>query len=220
MEHSHMANKFIITTLACLLTTNVVAETENAAPSQTHQHSKAQSTTYLGIDFFAGETDVSQTLSGSISADGDDSFDYSGFRLKLGAQSRDHLRFQGYFAFEEIDEDAFFDNSIFTMGADVMLTGGNSGGLQPYVLGGVTLGWTTLDDNALVDYQDDIWRSIGLKLGVGALYSVGDKVELTAGLDWAYRSWQEIKYIGPSGQVTLETEDTATSLLIGLNYKI
>ncbi len=170
---------------------------------------------FLGVDLFKGKSTVDIDVA-NFSDETD--VDFKGFRARFGKVMENGFRFQAYFSSEMPDNDDFWDNDIYGLGADVIKPFPVHQSIQPFLKAGAMVGWTELDDTPAVDYVDDQFNFLGLKLGFGALFKVNETVELMSGFDWQYRTWQDIKYIGGGQTITQETSDTSTSIYVGVNF--
>mgnify|MGYP002150045980 CR=1 FL=1 len=194
-----------------LLSTAVSAEVVNESQTVTNRTGA-----YIGLDLFQGETAAEMDISGSFTGSAEKDFDQDGFRLKLGKTDQNNTRYQVYFKSEDTDE--FFDENVYGLGMDVMKAFPLSNNdLQAFILGGVSLDWTELEDDG-VDYSEDSLNAFAFKLGLGALYRLNDTIEVVAGYDWQYRSWQEITFVGAGGSVDVKQEDTSKTFYAGLNF--
>jgi hypothetical protein len=137
-------------------------------------------------------------------------------RLKFGVHDKNNIRFQGYLKIEDFDD--AFDDKIYGFGADALFTFPVQPTFSPYLLVGISSDWTELDDPG-IEYSEDSLNAFALKGGVGALFRLSQKIELQAGFDIQYRSWQEIEVDDPIfGRVDIEQEDVSKTLYLGLNF--
>ena len=197
--------KKIISSLAVMSMMSGIALAEEALQPQ-----KA-SEVFIGVDYFKGESEYSVDVTGVFSGDKD--FDQKGFRLKLGVHDRNNIRFQGYLKIEDF-EDAF-DEKIYGLGADAMFTMPVQPTFKPYLLVGFSSDWSELKDEPGVEYTEDSIRAFTLKGGLGALFRVNQTLEFQAGIDFQYRTWQEIQIVGTT--VDIEQDDSSQTLYLGLN---
>lgn len=166
---------------------------------------------FIGVDYFQGESDYNVEFSGLGSFDED--FDQTGFRIKLGVHDKNNIRFQGYLKVEDLDEQ--FDEKIYGLGADAMFTFPVQPTFKPYILLGFSSDWTELDDEPGIEYSEDSLNAFALKGGLGVLFRVNQTLELQAGMDFQYRTWQEIKIVGTG--VDIEQDDKSNTLTLGVN---
>jgi len=171
---------------------------------------------FIGIDVFQGESNLDFEVSGVVNGSSDMDFDQNGFRLKLGAKERNGSRFQAYFKSEDF-EDAF-DENVYGLGFDVLQTFSVGSAFKPFVLAGLGLDWTELEDTPGIDFNEDSLNAVLFKLGFGGLITINNNVEVQVGLDWQKRSWQDIEFTDGFNSITLEQSDTSTTYYAGLNF--
>lgn len=172
---------------------------------------------FIGVDYSAGDTELDRDFSsiGSQKLD----IDVTSYRLKFGVQVQDNIRVQGFIKVEDLDEEipAFSsDGKIYGIGGEVQLMLPVNSNFAPYILAGMSSDFTELDDPG-VEYSEDFINGAALKAGVGALFRFNDHVELQAGWNIQYRTWQDIEFES-LGSVDLEQEDISQSFLVGLNF--
>ena len=165
---------------------------------------------FVGVDYFQGESEYSIDVTGVFSGEKD--FDQKGYRLKLGVHDKNNIRFQGYLKVEDFDD--AFDEKIYGLGADALFTMPVQPNFKPYLLIGFSSDWTELDDPG-IDYSEDSINAFTFKGGVGALFRLNQSLELQAGIDFQYRSWQEIQIVGTG--VDIEQDDKSQTFYLGLN---
>jgi len=176
---------------------------------------------YFGLDVFSGKTAYERTHSGFNAAsqvDIDKDYDQDGFRLKFGAVLNDGWRVQGYLQGEDLEN---FDNNVIGIGVDVIKGFEVTPKFQPFLLGGIGVHTTELEDKNGVIYDDDYVSAFSLKLGLGAMYQFNETFELVGGFDWQFRSWSDMDAITiNNGQVeayTIEQEDISKTVYLGIN---
>tara|TARA_R110001592_G_scaffold140906_2_gene362032 strand:- start:4673 stop:5302 length:630 start_codon:yes stop_codon:yes gene_type:complete len=172
---------------------------------------------FIGVDYFDGETNLDRDFSSLGSQELD--IDVTGYRLKFGVQIEDNIRVQGFIKIEDLDEEVFAlsaDGKIYGIGGEAQLMIPVNPNFSPYVLVGLSSDFTELDDPG-VDYSEDTINGVALKAGVGALFRFNDYVELQAGWNIQYRTWQDIEFES-LGTVDLEQEDISQTFLVGLNF--
>jgi len=172
---------------------------------------------YLGLDYFTGTTNMETTVTGGRIYARDEDLDVDGFRLKLGTESEDGWRVQGYFKSENIENS---DDNIYGIGVDVIKGFAVTPKFSPFIQAGVGYDWTALEDDGSVVYETDYLAALNFKLGVGAMYKITDTLEILGGFDWQYRNWQDIELTNYSSSSTIDFGDTSTNVYVGLNLHI
>jgi len=212
---------------AGLMALSLFSSVSAAETSSSALESDSISKTYLGLDIYQGESNFDLSKgSGWASTYSDFDSDLDGFRLKFGKRLPENVRYQAYFKSEEATEagiSGIFDENIYGIGLDVIKTipvGGEL--LSIFGLAGAGLDWTELKDHVFGEYSEDSINAFHIKLGFGASYQINKSLEVITGLDWQYRSWQEIEilYIYPDGHIhknDLEIEDISTTFYAGIN---
>lgn len=173
---------------------------------------------FLGVDYFDGATEITRDISSAGRSKRD--FDHSGVRLKFGVQDLNDIRFQAYIKIEELEDDIpalASSGKIYGFGADALFTFPTSSNFTPYILVGMGSNFAELDD-AGVDYSEDILRAFLLRAGLGGLFKLNKHVELQAGYDFHYRSWEDIEFVDPTGTFNIEQHDVSKTYYIGLNF--
>lgn len=170
---------------------------------------------FVGIDHFQGESELSVDFSGFGSSDED--FDQTGYRIKFGVQDQNNIRFQGYLKIEDFDD--AFDEKIYGFGADALFTIPTESGLRPFFLLGFSSDYTELDDEG-IEYSEDTISAFAFKAGLGALYKLNKNIEIQAGYDIQYRTWQDIKMIDSMSLIStdVELDDQSNTFYAGLNF--
>lgn len=176
----------------------------------------AQSTEfYFGADLFKGYNTF--TYDWNTQPDYDLDNDSKGLRLKFGADLEDAWKVQGHFTIEDFDRNNFSrygsDGDLYELGVDVIKGFPLDNSITPFLLAGVGMGWMDVDG-----YTENTIRSFALKIGIGLSFLFTPELEAVVGIDFKYRSWQEINgYVGMS-YVELETRERIVSPYLGLNY--
>lgn len=183
-----------------------------------NQRESKQSGVFIGVDYYKGDTEIERDFSpgGTL----EEEFDIKGYRLKFGVHDENNIRFQGFIKIESLEDDIVAlasDGKILGFGADALFTFPVNPSFSPYALVGMSSDYAELDDDG-VDYSEDSINGFALKAGLGALFKLNRHVELQAGWDIQYRSWQEMEIDGAFGDANLEQEDTSNSIHIGLNF--
>ncbi len=205
-----MRKTFIIIISCLFLSQGVQAELESKS-----EKSNAPKV-FLGLEYFQGDSTLESDLSGAISASLEEDFDLSGFKIKMGKEFKEALRFQAYIAIEDAEDG--FENQILILGADVIKRFPINSKISPFLLAGAFAGSTELEDSPGIEYVDDQLHMLGLKIGLGGIFHVNQSFEVVLGADFNYRKWQEIKYIGGGSSVTLEQNDQSNVWYAGFNY--
>ncbi len=177
---------------------------------------------YLGLDIFSGTTDYDRDYSGFVPAgvqNVSEDLDQDGFRLKFGAELENNWRIQGYFQAEDLEQ---FDNNVLGIGVDIIKGFELAPKFQLFVLGGMGIHWTELEDKDGVIYDEDYISAVSLKIGTGLMYRFTQTFEVVGGFDLQYRSWAEMDAIeinssGLSAAYTLEQEDISKTFYLGMN---
>ena len=147
-------------------------------------------------------------------------FDHSGLRLKFGVQDQNNIRFQAYIKIEDLEDDIPIlasEGKIYGLGADALFTIPTSSKFTPYFLLGLSSDFAELDDPG-IDYSEDTLRSFSLKAGLGGLFKLDKHIELQAGYDVHYRSWQEIEIVDSGRTADVEQHDVSKTFHVGLNF--
>jgi len=176
----------------------------------------SESGVFIGLDVFEGESNLDIEVSGLLNGSNDMDFDQSGFRLKLGSKEKSGTRFQTYFKSEDFDD--AFDEKVYGLGFDVLKTFSVGSDFSPFVLAGLGLDWTELEDTVNVDFSEDSLSAVLFKLGFGGLITISKNVEVQVGVDWQKRSWQDIEFTDGFNSITLEQSDTSTTYYAGVNF--
>ena len=111
----------------------------------------------------------------------------------------------------------FFDNNIYGIGIDVIKAFEVTEQFYPFVQVGVSSDWTELEVIPGAISTEDSLSAIAFKAGAGAIYQLADNVEILGGIDFQYRSWQDVEVYDYFTRINLEQEDTADILYLGLN---
>ena len=213
-----------------LLATPAFADFQTEAPVEPHIISSADTTNptntskqrdtklYVGLDIFKGESSAEGKMRSSYYGDTvaelDDDFDQDGFRVKFGAELENNWRLQGYFKNEDFD---LFDESVYGLGLDLIKAFQASDKLHPFIQAGIGYDWTKLPKDSSFEFTEDSLGAVNFKLGLGAAYRITNTIEVLGGLDWQYRTWQDIELVGLYDKLTIDQEDTSKSLYLGLN---
>ncbi len=213
-----------------LLATPAFAESQTETPVE-HQTINSEDATnltdstrqnstklYVGLDVFKGESSAEGTIKssyfGGTVAELDEDFDQDGFRVKLGAELENNWRLQGYFKNEDFD---LFDESVYGLGFDLIKAFQASDKFHPFIQAGIGYDWTKLPKDSSFEFTEDSLGAVNFKLGLGAAYKITNTIEVLGGLDWQYRTWQDIELVGFYEKLTIDQEDTSKSLYLGLN---
>ncbi len=168
---------------------------------------------YVGVDILKNSHSLSAEISGYGSGDID--VDSSSFKIKLGTVSDNGWRVQGYLEFITYDE-TLFDNtndSLMEFGVDIIKGFEVTPEFSPFIQAGAGFGFMSIEDAT-----EDSISEFSLKVGAGVMYKVVPAFELIAGVDFQYRSWQDLTlYDGWGNTATLETTETVTKLYLGAN---
>ncbi len=62
------------------------------------------------------------------------------------------------------------------------------------------------------------YSAIGFLIGIGTYYRLNDKINLSVGLDYGYRQWEDLEYYSYYGSETIESSDKFNKLYIGIDY--
>lgn len=166
---------------------------------------------YFGVDVFKSKLSY-EFENKTFNTSNDFDTNSKGLRLKFGAISDNNWRVQGSFSIENMDDNVFSvddtDGNLYEIGVDVIKGFEVSPDFAPFVLLGLNRGWMSVSG-----YNVSTIDSLALKAGAGVLYSINETLELTAGLDFKFRFWSEIEFIGQKIQPT----DTSVTPYIGLN---
>jgi len=193
--------------------TQSTAESQAVTPVETTEQQNTR--LYVGLDVFKGETNYDITIEGDS---GDIDLDQDGFRLKFGAELENNWRLQGYFKSEDVE---LFDENVYGIGIDLVKAFQATEKFYPFIQAGVGLDWSELKDEQGVVYSDDELSALALKFGVGATYKITNSIEVLGGIDWQYRTWDDIDvvefYYPFVYEYTVETEDTSQTMYLGLN---
>jgi opacity protein-like surface antigen len=182
------------------------------------QTEEKKSGIFIGLDYFDGATEITREITSVATLKRD--LDHSGVRLKFGVQDQNNIRFQAYIKIEDLEVNVpvlSSDGKIFGLGADALFTFPTSSNFRPYALLGMSSDFAELDDSG-VEYSEDTLRAFSLKAGLGGLFKLNNHIELQAGYDVQYRSWQEIEVIDLSGVTSVEQHDVAKTFHVGLNF--
>lgn len=181
----------------------------------------SSSNAYFGLELFDGENTVKATASsGGAPASSSEDLDGDGFRLKIGARLNNDFRIQAYFKRESIET---FYNDINGFGVDLIKAFKTSSSISPYIQAGFTLDSYEIEDSYPIDYTSESILAFGVRLGFGGLVKVNDNVEIVGGFDWQNRNWEEAygNIVNAGNQViSVETSDTSTTFLLGLNIHL
>lgn len=169
---------------------------------------------YIGLDYFKGETEQKVTVKGDLIGSERTELDQDGVRFKWGAILKNSWRIQGSFKNEEVE---YFDNDVYGIGMDVIKGFPVTSHFSPFIQTGVGYDWTELGAVESLIASRNSMKAFTLKLGAGVLYEFADTVEVMAGIDWQYRSWDRVNLSDSISSIKIETEDTAETLYVGLN---
>jgi len=194
---------------------NVFAEGQNSSAVSESSGQSASSFSYLYGDFFSGSTDIEATGRGyGVSISASDSLDRKGFRLGLGSKAANGIGYDVYFEGEDVED---FDNSVIGFGASIRKVFLAPGEIQPFLKLGVGFGSTELEDGDGITFQDESRQGyVNFFAGLGIEKRINQDVELHAGLDFGYRSWDDVEVTDGYATVTVEQDDKPRSLYIGL----
>lgn len=206
---------FAVGTLAlCMTTTAAFAEANLSV-----EGNKRTPGFYIGTDFFSGDTEFDAGRHGSVEVD------QEGFRARIGGIIGKGFRIEGYFKKEETEETVVnldheryigFDKDVSGIGANFIKTFALSDWFQPFVQAGIGYDWRDITSSPDVILSSDTQYGLDMKLGIGGIFNIADRVEILGGFDWQYRTWQEIEFVGLS-EDNLSLEDTATNVYLGFN---
>jgi len=191
------------------------AESQAVTPVETTEQQNTR--LYVGLDVFKGETNYEETID-DFSYSKDIDLDQDGFRLKFGAELENNWRLQGYFKSEDVE---LFDENIYGIGIDLIKAFQATDKFYPFIQVGAGLDWMELKNEFDIAFSDDEISALALKFGVGATYKITNTIEVLGGIDWQYRTWDDIDvievYYPFIYEYTVETEDTSQTMYLGLN---
>ena len=159
---------------------------------------------YLGVD-------VAQN-SNSFDANGNTvDIDSGDFKIKFGTVSDSGWRIQGYVQFETYDKTLFDakNDELLELGVEIIKGFEITPEFSPFIQVGLGFGSMEVEG-----YSEDSIGSYSLSAGVGVMYKIVPAFEILAGVDYQYRTWQEIDY----GFTTLSAKETTTKLYAGANF--
>lgn len=173
----------------------------------------------LGLDLIkdSGDRDISaDSFSGYNYDRGNFAADSSGYRLKLSLGAIDENRAEFYFSQYDVDDDkAFGSQKEWDLGINYIFTFRHKP-LIPFVKAGFGFGQADTDlqiINYYGDTTDNIYNA-HFNLGGGLSYSFTDNIAVTAGLEYIYRSWQDLEY---GNVLTFSTSDSVFRFGLGLD---
>ena len=173
----------------------------------------------LGLDLIQDSGDRKTSLdNSSYNYDTSDFVaDSTGYRLKLSLGAIDESRAEFYFSQYDVDDSGQFnDNMEWELGMNYIFTFLHKPFI-PFVKVGFGLGQADTDlkiiNYSSGDTTDNIYNG-HFNLGGGLSYSFTDNLAITAGLEYVYRSWQDLEY---SNGLTLSTTDSVFRFGVGLD---
>ena len=167
---------------------------------------------YVGIDILKNSHTVTKDSSSSASMSKD--IDSNSFKIKLGTVSENGWRVQGYLELLTYDT-TLFDNTNDTLmefGLDVIKGFEITPEFTPFIQAGFGFGFMSIEEAS-----EDSISEFSIKIGAGVAYKIVPAFELIAGIDFQYRSWQDVTYIDAWDIATLETSEKNTKLYLGAN---
>lgn len=164
---------------------------------------------YVGLDMLSSGNTFSVDVSGFGSTEVD--IDSKAFKLKVGTESNNGWRYQGYYLRETYDQTLFdASNDVLNeVGLDIIKGFEVTPEFSPFIQAGFGFGWMDV-----VGYTEDSIKEYSLKIGAGVMYKVIPQVELIVGVDLQHRAWQDIQ----AGTLTQSTTEKSTKLYAGINY--
>jgi opacity protein-like surface antigen len=170
----------------------------------------------FGLDLIQDFGDRNFSLNNSNYNTSDVVADSTGYRLKLSLGAIDENRAELYFSQYDVDDSSQFNDSMeWDLGMNYIFTF-----LQkpfiPFVKVGFGLGQADTDLNFIKDSGDttDNILNSHLNLGGGLSYSFTDNLAVTAGLEYIYRSWQDVEY---NNDLTLSRTDSVFRFGVGVD---
>ncbi|WP_345989214.1 hypothetical protein WCX18_02300 [Sulfurimonas sp. HSL1-2] len=169
---------------------------------------------YFGLNLFGSENKFDFEANGYHERP---SIGSKGFALKFGAVLYDGWRLQGYLLGELFDEPLFdySNDELYELGLDVMKTFETYSALMPFIQAGIGSGSMRLDSYYYPD--DDRINELSLKIGAGLIFRIAPQLELMGGVDFQWRTWQDITYYTPS-YTKLSTDDNSVRYYGGINF--
>jgi hypothetical protein len=174
---------------------------------------QAKSGFYAGADLLTGAASYEVKVSGEK-----ETVDFSsvGLKTRFGWAQNEMLRYQVYLQGESYNRGVFADEGdvLGEFGVEAMALFGHDV-WRPYLLGGVGFSWLELDER----FTEDVILGELIKVGGGILFEVTPRLELLAGIDLQYRTWQPIEVNYGAGAETLETMDLSRKFYVGINVR-
>ena len=168
---------------------------------------------YVGIDILKNSHSLTADISGYGSGSAD--IDSGSFKVKLGTVTNDGWRVQGYLELLTYDQTLFDDtnDALMEFGLDVIKGFEITPEFTPFIQAGVGFGFMSIEEAT-----EDSISEFSIKIGAGVAYKIVPAFELIAGIDFQYRSWQDLTLIdGWGNTATLETSEKNTKLYLGAN---
>ena len=140
---------------------------------------------------------------------------YKDIKFVVGKGTGDDWYTQLYLSKITYDEIHWFskDEDAIEIGVEAMKQFKVHEKVYPFLKFG--LGIANMDTNTLV--EDSSISAVSLTLDAGVDFKVTENISILGGLDYNYKSWQDVEFSGTN--LTVSTSDSSTRFYVGANYR-
>lgn len=170
---------------------------------------------YAGVELgMASNTTELELERSGISASVDVDNNYKDIKFVVGKGTGDDWYTQLYLSKITYDEGQWFskDDKALEIGVEAMKQFKVYEKVYPFLKFG--LGIANMDTNQDIIVDSSI-SAVSLTLGAGVDFKVTENISILGGLDYNYKSWQDVEY----GSYTISTSDSSTRFYVGANYR-